>query len=147
MALEFNQHGYLISASPAEVSLEAFAAEFVVNEHRARLFTEYKSFLKDIAGLIERPFYQWLNGSYVSKHPNPRDIDLITFVPYDCYDSMEGELRMLKKRYANLDAYFVKEYPLGHSKRFVTEFDKTEWRFLFSTDRRKREKGFVQIKF
>jgi hypothetical protein len=59
----------------------------------------------------------------------------ITFIPKNgCWDLM-------------LDAYFVKEYPLGHPRRFVTEFDKVEWRFLFSTDRRKRKKGFVQIKF
>lgn len=147
MEFDYDEYGYLISGEPIEVSLETFAAEFVVNEHKAAIFSEYKLFVSELAEWIQEPFYQWLNGSYVSKHPWPKDIDVVTFVSSDRYERLERELSALRTRYPKLDAYFVKEYPMGHPRRFVTEFDKVEWRFLFSTDRRKRKKGFVQIKF
>jgi hypothetical protein len=147
MEFDYDEYGYLIPGEPIEVTLETFASEFVVNEHRSAIFSEYKLFVSELVELIQEPFYQWLNGSYVSKHPRPKDIDVITFVSNDCYERLERELSALRRLHAKLDAYFVKEYPLGHPRRFVTEFDKVEWRFLFSTDRRKRGKGFVQIKF
>jgi hypothetical protein len=75
MGFDYDEYGYLISGEPIEVALETFALEFVVNEHRTAIFSEYKLFVSELVELI------------------------------------------------------------------------VEWRFLFSTDRRKRGKGFVQIKF
>ncbi len=145
--LSYNIYGYINSVGVNEIDLEIFVSEFVVNERRKRLFEKYSAFNTDLQGLILQPFCQWIDGSFISKQPFPNDIDVVTFVPHYIYEEREDALRALVKKYTGVDAYFVKDYPADHPNRFVTDFDMTEWLFLFSTDRRRRNKGFIQINF
>lgn len=71
----------------------------------------------------------------------------MTFLPFKEYEQNEVKIRDIKKRYPFLDCYFVKDYPENHLNHFITLFDKTEWLYLFSTDRKKNPKGFVKINF
>lgn len=145
MELSYNIYGYLNIVGVIEIDMKIFVSEFVVNERRLSMFTEYSAFNADLQELILHPFCQWVDGSFISKQPSPNDIDVVTFVPHYIYEERENDLRALMKKYTGVDAYFVKDYPADHPNRFVTDFDMTEWLFLFSTDRRRRNKGFIQI--
>ena len=145
--LTFDEDGYLTPDEPIEVDFETFIREFVINEHRADIFTEYRQMLTDLSSLSPGAFYQWINGSFVTRKARPKDIDVATFLSQQIYDEFEPLFRELRLKYPKVDAYFVKVYPEGHPRGFITEFDQIEWRHLFSTDRRRRRKGFIHINF
>lgn len=145
--LHFDENGYLTPDEPIVIDYETFVGEFVVNDHRAMIFSEYKDMVKDLAELSVGAFYQWINGSFVTRKAKPRDIDVVTFVHSEFYETNEAKLREIKQRYPTVDAYFVKDYPEDHSRRYITNFDRIEWLHLFSTDRRRNKKGFIQINF
>lgn len=103
--------------------------------------------LADLSALSPGAFYQWINGSFVTRKARPKDIDVVSFINHEVYAGIEPQFRELRLKYSGVDAYFVRVYPEGHSRRFITQFDQIEWRHLFSTDRRRRKKGFIQINF
>ncbi len=145
--LTFDEYGYLIPDQLIEVDLETFIREFVVNEHRENIFNEYKRMLADISALSPGAFYQWINGSFVTRKTRPKDIDVVSFISHEVYIDFEPQFRELRLKYSKVHAYFVRVYPDSHPRRFITQFDRIEWRHLFSTDRRRRKKGFIQINF
>lgn len=146
--LKFNEFGYLATPGPVIMDIESFIGVFVVNTHRESIFDNFKEMLEELKSILPLgPFYLWINGSYVSKRANPKDLDVIAFVNFKVYSNSENIFRDLRRKYAKIDLYFVKNYPEDHPKRFITEFDQIEWNHLFSTDRLKRKKGFVQLNF
>ena len=145
--LAFDENGHIIPDEPVIVDYETFVRGFVVNDHRAEIFSEYKSMLQELSELLGRGFYQWINGSFTTRKPRPNDIDVVTFIDYELYEANELNLREINQRYAKVDAYFVRNYPEGHPRRYITDYDRIEWLHLFSTDRQRRKKGFIQINF
>lgn len=143
----FNEYGYLDSPDPLELDYETFVRTFVVNDYRSEIFNEYRVMMGELRAKPIGKFFQWIDGSFVSKKMRPNDIDVVTFIEPGVYTQFEKEFRELGTKYPKVDLYFVKNYPVGHPQRFVTEFDQVEWRHLFSTDRLKRNKGFVQLNF
>jgi hypothetical protein len=144
---KFNQHGYLQPDRAIAMDYADFVETFVFNQHRADLFAGY---LKHQALLSENNIpllYQWVDGSFASQKGSPKDIDVVNFVPADVYQQKTIIFRAIKEQLTKIDAYFVCEYPADHPKRFITDFDRTEWLHLFSTDRKRRKKGFVELNF
>jgi hypothetical protein len=133
------------------VDLSTLESEFAVTEHRKALFEAYLLFLGSFQKeILENGFFQWVNGSYVSKKPIPKDIDVVTFLDYKVYEAKEKQLSQYMEdefEAKGLDLYFVKIFPENHKQRFITDFDKVEWLHLFSTNRKKESKGFLQINF
>ena len=50
--LTFDEDGYLTPDEPIEVDFETFIREFVINEHRADIFTEYRQMLLSFARCV-----------------------------------------------------------------------------------------------
>lgn len=145
--LNFDTNGYLIPDKLFAVDYETLIATFVTNEHRLNLFKVYLEFLNTLKELASGDFYQWLNGSFISLNPRPADIDVVTFLDYQKYESLESTLRELKRNFKFVDSYFVRVFPEEHPDHFITKFDQVEWANLFSTDRKKHKKGFIQLNF
>lgn len=145
--ITFDERGYL---KPYEVVLldwDTFVECFIFNDNRAKLFDAFLLFIKQLEGLEPDSFFLWINGSFISKKEKPEDLDIVVFLKYQFYEALEKDLRALKHISTHLDCYFVKVYPQDHPSRFLTEFDQIEWLHLFSTDRKKNPKGFVQLNF
>jgi len=51
-----------------------------------------------------------------------------------------------RSKYSNIDAYFVEVFPEDHKKHQHGELDKLEFLHLFSKDRKRRNKGFIELK-
>ena len=148
MKLAFDDLGNLIPYEIIAISLHDFEENFVFNEHRKQLFETYLQIIIDLKAIGIEHFTHWINGSFTTLKTSPNDIDIVTLIDYSLYYTFEKELLALKKRYEySLDFYFLIDYPKGHKNNIRTQFDKTEWRFLFSTDRRKKSKGFISINF
>lgn len=143
----FDEKGYLKPYDIIAMDLDIFETIFIFNNHREKLWSEYLEFMEHLKEISMVNFYQWINGSFVSRKILPKDIDVVTFLTFENYEQNEENIRILKNRQSYIDCYFVKNYPEDHSKHFITLFDKTEWLHLFSADRKRNAKGFVQINF
>jgi hypothetical protein len=156
MSLNFDSRGNLTQPSPIQINLDTFTETFAFNEERKLLFdnyVKYNSYLIDILGKLD--FYQWIDGSYITRKTDPKDIDTVSFVDFEVYekvvtsDKLKNEIIRAK---FNLDTCFVAIYPKKHPKYFSFEADSAYWYDWFNKtnpkhDRRriKYPKSFIQI--
>ena len=144
--LNFNEKGYLQPANVQIVSEETLKHYFCTNEIRQILYEKYLGLIDNLMQILEVPFYVWLNGSFISLNPNPKDIDMVVFIDFAEKEQKDKALSKLKNT-LGIDLYFVKTYPENHKQNTFMEMDKLEWTFLFVTDRQRNDKGFIQINY
>ena len=147
--LEFDKRGYLQPSEAIELDLSDFKDTFVFNTRREGLFDAYLNFMKLLEDSQINSLYQWINGSFTSKKLYPNDIDIVIFLNKDVYDKQIDVLREMKyKVKPQIDAYFVKVYEENSQDYNVyTKSDRLRWHHLFSRDRAKAAKGYIQINF
>jgi hypothetical protein len=155
--LEFDSKGLLIPKGNISCSIDTLREVFVdrINSTtRLDLFNKYIGYsnaLKEVLGVAE--LKQWINGSFVTKAANPRDIDLVTFVDYAIIEANELGIEQFNtesKKDGMLDVYIIPVYPKEHQQAFYYESDMAEWMDRFSKTRRdrnglKNRKGFLEI--
>ena len=154
--LEFSNKGFLIPSSNITVSLEDFRTTFVSNfqlsKTREKLFENYIIYSNELKQTLNlKELKQWINGSFVTKVVNPKDVDLVTFVPKEVYFKKEKELKKFKELNwfeLNIDAYIIIE-----RQNYSFESDKMYWMNHFSRTRKntktgkRLEKGFIEINY
>jgi hypothetical protein len=113
--------------------------------------------------VIDSPIVQWLNGGFATKakdRVHPKDIDVVTFLPYRVYDQLDRTENKGLHRFkyplsvANyqVDGYIVTVYPPTHRFYSLTQGDTADWLHRFSrtkADRKgvKHEKGLIELTF
>jgi hypothetical protein len=160
MELVFDEKGNLKPHKAIEIDIQTFESVFATNPLRKDLYDKYLNYLLDLKKVIgqDAHFYQWLNGSYVTKNERPKDIDLVTFVGFPIYESLITKNDSLKSPYSEsiygLDCYFVKIYPENHKQHFEYLADRAYWADWFSKTNPKHHrnkltfpKGYIEIKF
>lgn len=147
--LEFDKGGYLQPSEAMELNLSDFKDTFVVNTRRERLFDAYLNCMALLEDDNISWLYQWINGSFTSKKLYPNDIDIVIFLNERIYDKQISALREIKfKVKPDIDVHFVKVYEENSENlNIYTKSDKLTWHHLFSRDREKSAKGYVQINF
>jgi len=153
--MQFDSFGNLTPYQIFEIDITSFELFFVAkfghSKTRRKIFTEYQNYVIQLHKLIGSDFYQWINGSFVTEKLHPNDLDIVTFIDFKIYEEKIFELQKINsqdlKRENSIDAYFVKVYPEEHPNYFITKFDISEWTHLFSSNRKKENKGFIKIKF
>jgi hypothetical protein len=85
--LQFDEKGHLIPYDIIELTLAEFEVFFVEGledrAHRRGLFDNYLRYLEALKAVVEAPFYQWVDGSFVTLKSSPKDIDVLTFIEYE----------------------------------------------------------------
>jgi hypothetical protein len=146
--IQFDEFGYLKPHDIQEITLKDFEETFVINENRKVLFTEYEVFIENLKSLGINNFYQWIDGSFVTKKISPKDIDVVSFIETKEFKKNEKELLLLSKMFQGIDCYFVEVFSGDDKKYFITQTDTSYWFHLFQGTRKPRvKKGFVQINF
>ncbi len=148
--MNFDQDGFLIGKTPLLCSKSEVKTTFCFNSHRLTLWENYLLFESELFELLENKIDKiWIDGSFIAKKAQPNDIDIVVFVPFDTYELQETSITNLIQKYAqNLDIYIVKYYPKEHKYHIRTQFDTTEWLYLFSKKRNaKGNKTFIQLQF
>ncbi len=145
----FNEKGYLKPYEIIPTTLETFKTYFVFNEQRERIFQSYLNFLDILQNASSDHFYQWLDGSFVSKKPFPNDLDLINFVDSQFYRKFESRIRAWEYEFRgkNIDAYTIPVYPDTDFKQYITIYSKNEKLELYGNDRLGNPKGIIQLNF
>lgn len=143
----FNQFGNLFpSNTPIHCTFENLLESFAWNEHRRLLLVELNFFISEVKELLSADTKIWLDGSFVTNKVLPNDIDLVLFVNTSAYQENYNIFKQIRSKYLNIDAYFVEIFPEGHKKYQHGELDKLEFLHLFSKDRKRRNKGFIELK-
>ncbi|WP_128548671.1 DUF6932 family protein [Larkinella soli] len=158
--MHFDQHGFLTPYGVIETDFsifeQVFVSAFPESTTRRALFDGLMEFDECLQKLLPEGYFQWIDGSFVTKKLNPADIDLVTFVDYRWYERQESAFNELRAwrfdREKGIDGYFVKIYPEDHPLVNGYRYDKTEWAFTFSKTapkpgHQRRNKGFIQLTF
>lgn len=153
--MEFDAFGHLTPYEVIETDFATFEAVFVntfpVSLTRRGIFEAYIDYLNRLTGAFGTGFHQWLGGSYITRKPNPEDLDVVTFLDYQRYESQPRLLwefrqtRLQQKQ--RIDGYLVPVYPEGHPKRSLFESDQIQWRFDFGRNLHRYRNGILQLNF
>ena len=73
--VQFDEHGHLSPYKIIEITLSEFETLFVNGvgdiNHRKELFEQYLKFVVDLKSAFESPFYQWIDGSFITTKEQP----------------------------------------------------------------------------
>ena len=155
--LRFDTYGYLTPYQAIATGLatleRVFVEEFGTSATRRPLFDAYQQYTDQIrarlpAGAV---IVQWVDGSFVTRKRNPKDIDVVTFVDFGIYEQYEpffDSLRQLRYlRETDVDGYFVRVYPVDHPNYRLYDLDRADWNFRFNTPKQKGNKGFLELTY
>ena len=142
MNFNFDIRGNLIPYELVETDYQTFREIFVESfdsdtSNRYEIFKNYEVYLEEINKITNHPFSQWINGSFVSNKPNPKDIDLVSILHFEDYQlNQENFERNLvgihaREKYG-VDAYVIPDFPTNHPNHVFSKSDKLYWRNLFS---------------
>ncbi|HLG02636.1 MAG TPA: hypothetical protein VI731_03515 [Bacteroidia bacterium] len=156
--LSFNSKGHLKPSGLIHSTIDEMK-EILVDgfDSETRLvhfqnFLKYSHELKQLLGGMK--LTQWIDGSFVTKKLNPKDIDLVTFVKHNLIKKTGQKLAPFKAGKSwetfGVDAYIIEIHPEGSKTQMFTDLDKAYWnnQFLMSVRNRKGErfqKGFLEI--
>ncbi len=157
--LTFNDNGLLtpakgISTTPDELYHE-FVKPFPMSGTREDLYDKWTEYNRMLRQEIGAGFTQWVNGSFVTKELNPRDIDVLSFIPSHLYDQHKDVLDYFwadnwKKE--KLDCYIVKVYPINHPSYVLNTLKyQNEWLKRYTKTKpdeyfRQFDKGFLIVR-
>lgn len=151
---DFNEHGLLIPAEAISSDLEAlqhhFVAAFPKSKTRKELFKNLMLFNEIMQKEVFAWYEVWVDGSFVTKKLNPKDLDVVVFLEYEVYEMREKKLMHLMAvsfDTLRIDAYFVKVYQRSHPLLPVTMINRNDWFEFFTTTRGENKKGFLKLNF
>jgi hypothetical protein len=122
-------------------------------EHRKQLLDNFLLFNKELKAILKSPFFQWIDGSFVTNKELPNDLDVVTFVDYEVLQHFEYEMIWMKAKAKidwNIDnntSHFCSSNHFQFEKYLKT---REMWQRLYGTTRSndqdiKYPKGFIQI--
>ncbi len=154
--LNFDKFGNLTPYQAIEVDLDTLESYFVTafpkSTTRKRLFENYLRYIYRFQDEVFPFFEQYINGSFVTKKENPKDIDIVTFLDYEVYqkrgDQVLDKFWTFSLEDEGIDAYLVEDYPKNHSFYQKTLEKKIYWENLYIKNRNRNEpKDFLKITF
>ena len=161
MNLTFDIRGNLmpyekIQMTPTEFK-ERFVETYQGSSTRQTIFSNYESYIKAFSEQVSSNFLHWIDGSFVTKKLNPRDIDFVSLIDHDI---ATRSYSLLKDHFLNkeslkkyrLDAYLIRMYPADHKEYSKTASDLLYWSNWFGKTKRNRAKrrfpkGFIEISY
>lgn len=94
--LNFNTQGLLVPDNNIEgdiIELETVFVDGIGTAKRKELFDKYLSYSKSLKKICgENDLLQWINGSFTTKKPEPKDIEIVTFIDHLLVEKLNGNL-------------------------------------------------------
>jgi hypothetical protein len=151
--LSFDEKGCLKPYGIIKTDLITLKETFVFNEQRQSLFSIYQDFNAELQAITECPLIQWMGGSFVTLKEYPKDIDTVTFIPFDVFEAKERRLEKLRasNRNIGIDCFFEYIYPNSHKNYQSYISNHIYWHRLYSKYPVQKQavrwlpKGFIEI--
>jgi hypothetical protein len=154
--LKFDKAGQLKPHQCIITDFKTVESSLLFNIHRQMLWVRYMDYYSKISQIISKDYTQWLGGGFVTEAESPKDIEVVSFIPYEFFETQEYAFKNLKGEVwekHGIVAHFVCVYPMQHPKRAVSEADRAYWLAHFGYSNRdlytgkRSKKGFLEIKF
>ena len=157
--IQFNHRGFITPNANVSSSLNELNKVFVKDSEsgkRNELFEKYCYYSNSLKELCKISYLQWINGSFCTLKNEPKDIDLVSFIPHWIIENDEKLFYQFSYPNAEneygVDAYIVKTYPENHRLYPLYNGDKLYWLEQFSKTKlnrlgRRYTKGFLEITF
>ncbi len=152
--LTFDENGHLTPHRIIQTTWEEFVITFTEHlenqAHRKMLLRKHEAFLEEIRQAFKVPFYQWVNGSFITQKEYPGDIDMVTFLPYDLIVKKAifvQRLRRISKPDFGMDGFFAPTARWNHRFHDSCENEAKRWLDLFGSSREGIPKGIIQLNF
>ncbi len=138
--LQFGENGLLFPPEKIKLTVvefeDFFVKSFPNSTTRKQLFENYLTYVEDFKTMLSPNFTQWIDGSFVTRKTNPRDIDLVTLL--DFRTDIEKE-QTIAERFVNrnaikiygVDAYTLTVFPDGHRQNVQIISDMLYWNYWF----------------
>lgn len=148
--LKLTENGLLFPYEAIETTISVLCATFVksfpMSQTRANLFQEWTKYNSLLRIEIGQDFTQWIDGSFVTGKVNPKDMDIVSFIPYHLYDRHHRVLNNLWSdtwEKEGIDAFLVKFYPHEHPAfELETKPNCNQWARRYSST--KPDELFIQ---
>lgn len=99
-AIEFDVHGYLPPYTVTTLTLDDFEQKFVTafadSDRRQLLFDAFRTQLIDFRTTVDKEFWVWVGGSFVTRKINPSNIDFVIFLDADCHNRHEKQASLFR---------------------------------------------------
>lgn len=158
MSFKFTERGYIDPPERQDLSIKElktyFVGAFPKSITRKKLFEGFIKYNEAFRSQVTPAMIQWVGGSFTTQKQNPRDVDVVTIVPYDVFDEksklIEEKFRRTAKKEYGVDAYIVSAYPEEHDKYSLSRGILVYWDNQFSKTRKNRagnrfKRGYIQI--
>ncbi len=157
--LQFDEKGHLLPYEIIELTLPEFEQFFVEKlentDHRRHLFENYLLFSGDLKTIVQPPFFQWMDGSFITLKTFPGDMDFVTFIDFEVFRAKIYELTWLKakgKLEWNIDSNAAMVCAPHHFMFEDSLKTREFWRRLFGSTKTDEHdlsypKGIIQINF
>jgi hypothetical protein len=94
--LSFDTNGFIVPYAAVACTIDTlydqFVSRFPISSTRATLFHEWTKYNRLLRREVGVDFEQWIDGSFISSKLNPKDIDVVSFIPFAAYDRHEAIL-------------------------------------------------------
>ncbi len=145
--MKFDNNGYIFPYKPHKLTIDEFEMIFGSDEHRKFLLSKLFEFMVELKHITKDDLLFWIDGSFVTQKIKPKDIDVVVFVNFQYFKSKENQLTALKESQEFVDLYYVKVFPEDHPNCYLTKLDTLDWIHFFTTDRKNKRKGFIELTF
>ncbi len=153
----FNEHGLLSPAEGIRTTVselyDVFVADFPASDTRLSLYNEWRKYNQLLRQEIGADFVQWVNGSFVTTKLNPKDIDIVSFIPSRLFRKFEKRLDYYWSdnwEREGIDAYLVEVFTEQDENFNAYQVTLAQWQQLYSRTKPTAEpanvlKGFLII--
>lgn len=153
----FNEQGLLVPAEGIWTTVddlcECFVRSFPASETRAHLFQNWLNYNQLLRQEIGADFTQWINGSFVTQKLNPKDIDIVSFIPSHLFRKFEKRLDYYwtdNWEKEGVDAYLVMLRQANEADYSKTPGDIADWHKRYTSTKpvigmHRQSKGFLMI--
>lgn len=159
--INFNLRGNLIPPELIQCEWNDFYPYYLNNfpesNTRKIILDNFVQFLTELNKLFPTPLEMWIDGSFVTKKTDPKDIDVVFFIDYGFIKNQQTELikgfhALVNKYLTFVDAYLVVRFPINHPNYSIFQADYAEWYHLFSKTRPTRAgtrfaKGIIHLTY
>jgi hypothetical protein len=155
--LFFDEYGLLTPASGISCTtdelFDTFVQSFPESQTRTYLFQQWEKYNRLLRQEIGVGFVQWVNGSFVTMKPHPKDIDIVSFIPSGLFRKFEKRLDYYWSdnwEREGIDAYLVDVQIVLDSNYELYRQERAGWNQLYtrtkrSTDPANKSKGYLTI--
>lgn len=157
--LNFDKRGNLKPYEAIPTTLTEMKRVFVDNmkssDTRIENYVRFRKYITELKSIMpEVELKQWINGSFVTKKADPKDIDLITFIDHSIVKKYGTKLDNFRPDRSwdvfQVDAYILEVYPKNSPYYVYTLSDVAYWADQFGRTRVNRKgdkhpKGFLEL--